>query len=141
MTIDLGQSNSIAAVRAHIHGYPDADAMKGKVKDKIEVLTSADGTQFVSQGLFDFNLRWKDLPVNYMWNDEETFGAYNHLLMLPEPVEARYVKFKIAPARKLGLTELQVLDGVKFTPFDLKIALPTAASHGTAGAASASAKN
>jgi hypothetical protein len=98
----------------------------------VEVLTSTDGKEFKSAGNFDFNLYWKDLPVNYVWNDEETFNAYNFLLPMKSPVEARYVKYKVNNARTLVITELQVLDGVEFKPFDLKIALPDPKDNGKA---------
>jgi hypothetical protein len=118
------------AFRIHTNGYEGADAVKGQVKDKVEVLTSTDGQTYTSQGYFDFNLHWKDIPVNFMWPDEETFYAYNFLKMADAPVEARYVKFKITCARFVDVTEVQVLDDVKSTPFDLKIALPDKASNG-----------
>ena len=59
---------------------PAQDAIKGQVKDEVEVLVSDDGKEFKPAGKFDFNLRWKDIPVNYMWTDEETFVAHNHTL-------------------------------------------------------------
>src|SRR5262249_37715445 len=108
---------------------------KGQVKDQCEVLVSNDGKDFKSVGKFDFNLRWKDLPVNFMYPDEETLAAYNHLLMAKEPVEARYVKFAVKSARKLVVTEVQVLDGVKSEPFDLRIALPNSTAVSSASAA------
>ncbi|MEA2735638.1 MAG: hypothetical protein QOE14_2089, partial [Humisphaera sp.] len=43
ITVDLGASQQAAAFRIHIHGYPAQDAMKGKVKDEVEVLVSDDG--------------------------------------------------------------------------------------------------
>ena len=124
ITVDLGEPQKAAAFRIHIFGYPFNDAIKGQVKDAVEVLVSNDGKEFKSAGKFDFNLRWKDIPVNYMWNDEETFAAHNHTLLLNEPVEARYVKFAVKSARFLDISEVQVLDSVKSEPFDLKIALP-----------------
>ena len=124
IVVDLGQPQKAAVFRIHIHGYPFADAVKGQVKDQVEVLVSNDGKDFTPAGKFDFNLRWKDVPVNYMWTDEETFAAHNHTLALDKPVEARYVKFKVTPARMLVISEVQVLDGMKSEPFDLKIALP-----------------
>jgi hypothetical protein len=124
ITVDLGESQKCAAFRVHIHGYPFQDAIKGKVKDEVEVLTSADGKTFTPAGKFDFRLRWKDVPVNYMWPDEETFGAYNHTLVLDKPVDARFVKFAVKPSRMMVITEVQALDGVKYEPFDLKVALP-----------------
>lgn len=125
IVIDLGESQKFQAVRAHIMGYPAPDAIQGGVKDRIEVLTSTDGTNFTSQGEFDFRLYWKDIPVNFMWNDQETFQAHNHTLKFKQPIEARYVKFNVTPVRqKLGISELQVIETVESKPFDLRIALP-----------------
>jgi hypothetical protein len=125
IVIDLSSPQKFVAVRAHVEGYPGADAIKGEIKDKIEVLTSNDGKDFTSQGEFDFRQYWKNQPVNFMWNDEETFAAHNHTLMMKQPTEARYVKFNVTPVRqKMGITELQVIESVESKPFDLKIALP-----------------
>jgi hypothetical protein len=124
ITVDLGSVQRCAGFRIHIHGYEGKDAVKGEIRDRVEVLTSTDGETFTSRGFFDFNLRWKDVPPNYMWNDEETFKAHNFLMPLDEPVEARYVRYKLTPARMLAVTEVQVLDGFKFEPFDVRIALP-----------------
>jgi hypothetical protein len=119
IVVDLGSPQKAAAFRIHIHGYPFQDALRGQVKDACEVLVSNDGKDFKSVGNFDFKLRWKDLPVNFMWPDEETLGAYNHVLQLKEPVEARYVKYAVKSSRKMVITEVQVLDGVETRPFDL----------------------
>ena len=45
-------------------------------------------------------------------------------LIPAEPVEARYVRFKITPARTLTVSEVEVLDFIRYKPFDLRIALP-----------------
>ncbi|MFB3894388.1 MAG: discoidin domain-containing protein [Phycisphaerae bacterium] len=124
ITVDLGKAESCGAFRIQIHGYPWWDAIKGEVKDKVEVLTSNDGQTFASQGFFNFDLRWKNIPANHMWTDEETFCAHNHELILPKPVEARYVRFKVTCARFTSISEVQVLDFIKYDPFDLRIALP-----------------
>ena len=124
ITVDLGESREAAAFRVHIHGYPAQDAIKGKVKDEVEVFTSADGRTFARAGKFDFRLRWKDVPVNYMWPDDEQFNAYNHTLVLDKPIDARFVKFAVKPSRMMVVSEVQVLDGIKAEPFDLKVALP-----------------
>ena len=105
-------------------GWPWWDALKGEVKDKIEVLTSVDGKQYTSQGFFDLNLRWKDIPINHMLPDDETATGFLYALTSPEPVEARYVRFKITPQRILTVSEVQVLDSIQYEPFDLRIALP-----------------
>jgi hypothetical protein len=124
IVVDLGSPQKLGAFRIHIHGYPYQDAIKGQVKDQVEVLVSNDNKDFKPAGKFDFNLRWKDIPVNYMYTDEETFGAHNHTLRLASPVEARYVKYKVTPSRSMVITEVQALDGMELKPFDLKIALP-----------------
>ena len=124
ITVDLGAPQKAAAFRVHLHGYPPQDAVKGKVKDEVEVLVSDDGKAFKRAGRFDFKLRWKDVPVNYMWPDDEQFVAYNHTLQLEKPVEARFVKFAAKSSRFMVISEVQVLDGVSSEPFDLKIALP-----------------
>jgi hypothetical protein len=124
ITVDLGQSEQLAACRIHLNGYPAADALKGQIRDEIEVLTSADGTDFTSRGQFNFNLRAKDVPLNHIWSDERKFPAHTHTLILPQPATARYVRFKLSPARSIGISEVQVLDSVTTKPFDMKIALP-----------------
>ena len=133
VTVDLGQPVKAAAFRIHIHGYKAQDAVKGEVKDEVEVLVSNDGKDYKPAGKFDFNLRWKDIPVNYMWTDEELFVAHNHTLQLDKPIDARYVKFAITPSRMMVVTEVQVLDGVKSEPFDLKVALPGNKPQSVAG--------
>jgi hypothetical protein len=124
VTVDLGKVERCAAFRIQTGGWPFWDALRGEVKDKVEVLTSTDGKQYTSQGFFDFRLRWKDIPANFAWPDEETLCGPNYLLVAAAPVEARYVRFDITPARFLSVSEVQVLDLVRFEPFDLRIALP-----------------
>lgn len=133
IVVDLGAPTKLGAFRIHISGgYPWWDAIKGEVQDKVEVLVSADGKDYKSVGNFDFDLYWKDIPLNYMWTDEETFCGHNHLLVTPQPVEARYVKYAVAPKRSVLITEVQALESVKSEPLDLKIALPNPADNGKA---------
>jgi hypothetical protein len=124
VTVDLGSVQKCGAFAIHTGGYPFWDALKGEVKDRVEVLTSVDGQHYQSQGFFDFNLRWKDIPVNHIWPDEETICGHNYLLIPPQPVEARYVRYAITPERFLSVSELQVLQYVRYEAFDLRIALP-----------------
>jgi hypothetical protein len=70
------------------------------------------------------NLRWKDLAVNHFWPDEEVIAAHNFELIPVRPAEARYVRFKVTPERSLTVSEVQVLDFIRYEPFDLRIALP-----------------
>ena len=124
VTVDLGKVEKCGAFCIHTGGYPFWDALRGEVKDKVEVLTSTDGERYASQGFFDFNLRWKDIPANHAWPDEEAIRGHNYLLTPAQPVDARYVRFAITPARFLSVSEVQVLDSVRYEPFDLRIALP-----------------
>jgi hypothetical protein len=124
VTVDLGKVQTCGAFSIQTGGYPFWDALAGEVKDQVEVLTSADDKQYVSQGPVNFKLRWKDIPVNHAWPDEEALRGPNYLLIPARPVEARYVRFRIAPARILSVSEVQVWDFVRFEPFDLKLALP-----------------
>jgi len=132
IVVDLGAPQKCAAFRIHILGYPAQDALKGEIKDQTEVFTSLDGKTFTSVGSFNFNLRWKDLPVNFMWPDIDVLNAYNFFLPMAAPVEARYVKYKLTPSRSMGVTQVQVLDSFNVTPFDLKLAMPDPASDGKA---------
>jgi len=123
--VNLGQTQRCGAFRIHLSaGWPWWDAMKGQVKDKVQVLTSLDGRSFTSRSFFDMNLRWKDIPVNHMMPDDESATGFTYDLVLKEPVEARYVRFDIEAERTLTVSEVQVLDRTRYKPFDLRIALP-----------------
>lgn len=124
VSLDLGSVQKCASFGMNFHGYPWWDALKGQVKDKVEVFTSVDGKEYVSQGFLKTDLRWKDLPVNYMWPDEETVQGYMFRVIPGAPVEARFVQYRITSKRMLCATELEVLDSINSEPFDLKIALP-----------------
>ncbi|HEX4644192.1 MAG TPA: hypothetical protein VH598_01135, partial [Verrucomicrobiae bacterium] len=76
------------------------------------------------QGFFDFNLRWKDPPVNHVWPDDEVIAAHLFAHVPPAPVNARYIRFKITAERTLTISEVQALDSFKLTSFDLRVALP-----------------
>jgi len=125
ITVDLGRPQKCGAFRIKLGaGYPWWDALKGQFKDKVEVLTSVDGQEYRSQGFFDLRLRWKDLPANHLWPDEEVIAAHLFDLVAAAPVEARYVRFKITPERALTVSEVEVLESIKYQPFDLRVALP-----------------
>jgi hypothetical protein len=125
ITVDFGAEQKCGAFRIQVGaGYPWWDAIKGQFRDKAEVLTSSDGEDFTSHGFFNFNLRWKDLPVNHFWPDEEVIAAHNFELIPKAPVDARYVRFKLQPERSITVSEVEVLDSIKYEPFNLRIALP-----------------
>lgn len=88
------------------------------------MLTSVDGRDYRSQGYFNFNLRWKDLPANHFWPDEEIIAAHLFELIPSAPVQARHVRFKITPERTLTVSEVEVLDSIRYDPFDLRLTLP-----------------
>ncbi len=126
ITVDLGQPQPCGAFRIHLGaGWPWWDALKGEVKDRVELLTSLDGRDYASLGFFDLNLRWKDIPVNHLWPDEEVIAAHAFELLPPAPARARYVRFKVAPERSAIVSEVQVFDSVRYEPFDLRLRLPT----------------
>jgi len=80
--VDLGQVERCGAFRIHLGaGWPWWDAMKGQIRDKVELLTSLDGKTFLSQGFFAMNLRWKDIPINHMMPDDETATGYTFALV------------------------------------------------------------
>jgi hypothetical protein len=125
ITVDLGAEQQIGAFRIQVGaGYPWWDAMKGQFNDKAEVFTSTDGKNFTSSGVFNFNLRWKDLPVNHFWPDEEVIAAHNFELIPAQRVQARYVRFHLQPERSITVSEVEVLDSIQYKPFDLRLAMP-----------------
>jgi hypothetical protein len=126
LTVDLGQSRTTGAFRAHVFGYPGWDALKGEVRDRIEVLTSLDGTTFTSRGVLQTSLWKKNIPINYMLQDDEKATAWNFELTLPAAVSARYVLYRITPQRTVCISELQALDRITYEPFDIRIAAPAA---------------
>jgi hypothetical protein len=123
--LDLGRPELCGAFRTHLSaGWPWWDAMKGQVQDKVEVLTSIDGSSFTRQGFFSLNLRSKDIPINHMMPDDETATGFTYDLVPQMPVRARYVRLRITPERIITVSEVQVLDFIRYEPFDLGIALP-----------------
>lgn len=105
-------------------GWPWWDALQGEVRDEVEAFLSPDGTEFVSCGKFQMNLFRRDIPINHMLPDDEKAQAWNYILPLPEPREARLVRFRLVPKRIVGVTEVQAWDRLERRPFDLKILLP-----------------
>ena len=129
ITVDLGEPTACAAFGMNFHGYPWWDALAGEVQDRVEVLTSLDGSVYTSQGSLQTDLRWKDLPVNHIWPDEERITGHTFRLIPKEPIRARYVRYKVTNKRFFDCTELEVLDSIRFEPFELRIALPDSAAR------------
>ncbi|MCX7012578.1 MAG: discoidin domain-containing protein [Candidatus Sumerlaeota bacterium] len=129
ITVDLGKVQTCGAFRIHLSaGYPWWDALKGEVKDQVKLLTSVDGKEFTDQGDFTLNLRRREIPINHMLPDDETAQGFNFELAPAQPVQARYVRYKLTPARSVTVSEVQVYDWVKYEPFDIQISLPKTGS-------------
>jgi hypothetical protein len=128
ITVDLGGAKSCAAFGMNVHGYMWWDSLKGEVQDKVEVLVSKDGSQYASAGFLKMNYRWKELPVNHLWPDHECIQGDTFRLVPEKPAEARFVQYKVTSSRFFDCTEVEVLDSIKFEPFDLRIALPDEAA-------------
>lgn len=124
ITVDLGAESHCASFGMNLHGYPWWDALKGEMQDTVEVLTSTDGKQYEARGFLKMNLWWKDIPVNYMWTDEETMNSATFRLIPDQPIKTRYVQFKISNKRFFACAGLEVLDAIHRKPFDLRIKLP-----------------
>ncbi len=125
ITVDLGQPRACGAFRIQLGaGWPWWNALEGEVKDGVDVSTSVDGGEYCSRGSFELNLRRKDIPANHFVPDDEAVRAHLYERILPAPVEARYVRFEITPARTLTVSEVEVLDFIRYEPFDLRVALP-----------------
>jgi len=122
--LDLGDEVSCASFGLNCHGYPGWDALKGEVKDRIEVLVSGDGKSFKPLGELKTSVLWREVPINHMIPDDEHLRGVTHRLILEKPVRARHVRFKIANKRFFDVTEIEVLDSIRFEPFDIRIALP-----------------
>lgn len=125
--LDLGESRNCGAFRIHItSGWPWPEAvLHGDFTDKVELLTSTDGKDYSSQGIFPVNLWYKDIPINHMLPDNEELTGYNFELLLPKPVDCRYVRYKVTPGHGMVITEVQALDFIKYEPFDIRLALPS----------------
>jgi hypothetical protein len=124
ITLDLGAAATCASFGLNFHGYPWQDALKGAIKDQVEVLISDDGTKYTSVGFLQSDPRRKDIPVNFMLPDNEELTGATFRVIPPKPVSARYIQFKITNPRTFDVTEIEVLDAIDFKPFDLRIALP-----------------
>ena len=125
--VDLDQPCKCGAFRIQLGNcWPKTDSLvQGDNEDKVELLTSADGKKWSSQGFFNLNLWYKDLPINYILPDSEKLEGYNYELLLPKPVECRLVRWRVsAPKHVVLITEVQALDFIRYEPFDIRLTLP-----------------
>jgi hypothetical protein len=124
ITLDLGAPTECASFGMNFHGYPWPDALRGQIKDKVEVLVSDDGSTFTSIGFLQTDLWRKDIPVNFMLPDIEQLTGGTFRLIPEKPIKTRHVQYRITNKRAFDVTELEVLDHISSKPFDLRIALP-----------------
>jgi hypothetical protein len=124
ITVDLGAPVACASFGLNCHGYPWWDALKGEIRDKIQVLTSVDGREYTPQGFLKTDLRWVDLPLNFMWPDDETITSATFRFSPINSVTARYVRYQVANQRIFDCAGIEVLDSIQFKPLDLRLALP-----------------
>jgi len=124
ITVDLGSEQKCAAFGVNFLGMGDLHWQRQSSKTRIEVLTSSDGKQYRPAGLVNTALRLKDLPINWIRPDDPQFGAHTFYLVPPQPVRARYVRYKVASSDFFCPTELFVWDSYKSEPFDLRLTLP-----------------
>jgi probable HAF family extracellular repeat protein len=122
--VDLGQQQTVSAFRAHVFGYPPYDALRGTFDDRVQILTSTDRSRYDDRGDMPMSVWRKDIPINYMLQDDETATGWNFEYRLGASVPARYVRYHFTSNRILCASELQVFDHIDYRPFDIRIALP-----------------
>jgi hypothetical protein len=130
ITVDLGAPALCASFGLNFHGYKWWDALKGQVKDKVEVLISDDGKNYTSVGFLKTDLRNKDIPVNFMLPDNEQLTGATFRFVPPKPVQPRFVQYKVTSDRMFCATEIEILNEFNLRPFDLRIALSDEAPTG-----------
>ena len=91
---------------------PRLGRVKGQVQDRVEVLSSADGVDFTSRGLLKTSLWKKDIPINYMLQDDGRATGWNFELIrqrqcrtlrqVPADAHAEHVRERTAGARPHG---------------------------------------
>ncbi len=120
--LDLGQAQSVAAVRVHCGQAAD---FRLTFPDRIEVEISTDGRTFVRAGKAEFNQVFSP-PADYVpWELDESrqFAslpaggrlAYAYRIIFEKPAAARYIRVKCEPRKGWGvlLSEIQVFDSVQ----------------------------
>ena len=126
LRVDLLQSRTTGAFRAHVFGYPGWDALEGRGPGPHRGADIARRHRLHQPRRAADSLWKKDIPINYMLQDDERATAWNFELTLPSAVSARYVLYRITPQRTVCVSELQALDRITYEPFDIRIAPPAA---------------
>jgi hypothetical protein len=132
VTVDLGRSQGIAAVRVSTH-QPNEKYCHPR---SVEVEVSEDGETWEPVGTIHHDDLWKP-PADYEpWehDDDPSYAnlpasgrlAYSYPLIFEKPVAGRFVRFVFTPleGRGPGISELQVFDAVTTTPWPGDVAWP-----------------
>jgi hypothetical protein len=123
ITLDLGAPQTVAAARIHVTGYP-YDLYNGPYCT-VEVLTSLDGQTFQSQGSFQTKARSVDLDGDFLNQERGGFESLIFPLPLPQPVTARYVRYKVTnPEMFFDTSEVMVYDSVRAEPWREPLMMP-----------------
>ena len=130
--VDLEEEQPVAAVRVSTH-QPNAEYCHPAM---VDVAVSTDGETWQAAGVIRHDDLWKP-PGDYEpWehDDDPDFAglpacgrlAYSYPLVFERPARARYVRLVCAPreGRGMGLSEFQVFDRVRVTPWPEEIRLP-----------------
>ncbi len=130
--VDLGSNQAVAAVRVSTQ-QPNARFCHPKT---VAVAFSCDGQDWKDAGIIKHDDLWNP-PGDYEpWEYDQGWKyvnlpaggrlAYSFPLVFEQKVSARYVRFTCTPleGKGLGLSELQVFDNVKVTPWPGEIWLP-----------------
>jgi hypothetical protein len=120
-TIDLGEAQSIQAVRVHAG---QADDFHLTYPDTISVETSTDGKSFAKAGSIGWQQVFEPPADHAPWELEDSIAfeklpaggrlVYAYRVILEKPVTARYVRVSCAARKGWGLllSEIQVFDKV-----------------------------
>jgi hypothetical protein len=128
ITLDLQESERVAAARIHVTGYP-YDFANGPFSE-VEVLTSLDGESFVSQGTILTAMEYKDVDGDFILPERGGFQSWVFALVFPEPVEARYVRYRVAnPKMFFSTSEVSACDSVQVEDWREPLAMPLGAAQ------------
>jgi len=123
ITLDLGAAQTVAAVGVHVTGYP-YDLYRGPFC-VIAVRTSTDGAIYQSRGSVETRMSAIDLDGDFLNQERGGFESLVFPLVFKEPVETRYVQFRVAnPEMYFDTSEIMVYDSVQTEEWREPLAMP-----------------
>lgn len=123
ITLDLGSSQTVAAVRIHVTGYP-FDLYNGPFSD-VEILTSTDGGEFTSRGTITTQMRYRDVDGDFIMPESGRFESWVFAKAFDRPADARYVRYKVSnPKMFFATSEIMAYDSVQVEPWQEPLHLP-----------------